>query len=181
MAQAHLLELLADGLAGLRASTQVGHFVAERIYHFMVQYKGVLHLIRRFPKSYKTLRRRSDKRLPPIRIKMKIRDLQNEEIIEVEGDKFDRATYGDPMRYKIVEAWTSVSLADALECIDSWHNRHTDEHELPQWRDPEQEPVKIDLSWDGVEPDKKKDKVLEVFSMRSSDCNRVVALSKWIV
>ena len=178
MAQAHLLEMLADGLASLRASTQVGHYVAERIYDFMVEYKGVLQLIRRFPKSYKTLRRRSDKKLPPIHIKFKIKDLENDEIIEVEGEKFDRTTYGDPMRFKVVESWTTVSLADALTCMDSWHNRYPTVDELPQWRDPEQDPVQIDLSWDGVEADKKKDKVLEVLSMRSIDCNRVVALSK---
>ncbi len=176
--QAHLLQLLAEGISGLRASTQVGHFVAERIYHFIVEYKGIIQRLRRYPKSYKTLRRKADKKLPPIHIKMKLQDLESGEIFDVEGEKFERGLYGNPMRYKLLETWTTVTLEDALTCLDSWHGRDTPVNELPQWRDDEQPPVEIDLSWDGVEADKKKDKVLEVFSMRSVDCNRVVALSK---
>ncbi len=176
----YLLEMLADGLAALRAGTQIGHFAAERIYQFMVEYKGVMQLITNFPKSYKTMRRKSDKKLPPIEIKMMIQNLETEEVFEVQGDKFERAVYGNPMQFRVLETWTSITLADALSWHDKWHNRYTneDEGEQPQWRDSEQEPVEIDMSWDGIEADRKKDKVLEVLSMRRADCNRVIALSK---
>ncbi len=175
-----LLEMLADGLSALRAGTQIGHFAAERIYSFLVEYKGIINLIERLPRCYRTLRRKADKKLPSFHIKMKIRDLETEEEFVVQDEKFERALYGNPLRYKVLETWTTVTLKDAMSSIDRWHNRFTDGDELPRWMDRDQEPVTIDLSWDGVEPDKKKDKVLEVFSMRTADCNRVVALTIYL-
>ncbi len=178
--QDDLIEQFAHVFSAVRAKTLATHKVAEMFYEFIKDNRRLIGSIVRFPKVYKTLRRRSDKKLPPIFMTFLIRDLNTNAEFEIGGHSFDEKNYGDPMAYRVVESWARIDLDDALYLMDKWHNRRTPMGERP-WYDRTQDPVEIDLSWDGISMDKKVDQVLESMAVKRTDCNRVVSLGETFV
>ncbi len=175
--QDRLIQCFSQKFAARRAEVLAGHYIAEGFYAFIVENRQLIYNILRFPKCYKTVRRRADKRLPPITMDFLIRNLDNNEEFWDAGDKFNAKDYGNPLEFHVVETWTRIRLADVLEMTDEWHYREYEMHDqVPPWRDPNGDPVRIDISWDGVALDRKNDQVLEVFSMRLVDCNRIIPL-----
>ncbi len=176
LVQERLIQSFSQKFAARRAELLAGHYIAEGFYAFLVENRQLLSTIRRYPKCYKTIRRRADQRLPPITIEFLIRKLDTNEEFSVTDDKFNAKDYGNPLEYHVVETWTRISLTDVLEMVDGWHFMEGDDE--GRWRDMNGAPLLIDLSWDGVALDRKNDQVLEVFSMRLTDCNRIIPLSK---
>ncbi len=174
--QDRLIQCFAQKFAARRAELLAGHFVAEGFYAFIVENRQLIYNILRYPKVYKTMRRRADKKLPPISMHFLIRNRQTNEEFWTAGETFNAKDYGNPLEYHVVETWTRISLIDAIEMTDEWHHRDYDDDEEPPWRDMNGDPTWIDLSWDGVALDKKNDQVLEVLSMRLTDCNRILPL-----
>ncbi len=174
--QDRLLQMFSERFAGIRAEVMAGHFQAERFYAFIVRNRRLIAAITKYPKVYKTLRRRADKGLPPITLTFLIRNLQTGEEFEVVDDHFSARDYGNVFRYKVIECWARIRLSDVFQMMDTWHDRVYEGD--PPWRSREEDPVVVDLSWDGVSLDKKNDQVLEVMSTRRTDCNRIMSLCK---
>ncbi len=177
--QDRLIQCFAQKFAARRAEVLAGHFIAEGFYAFIAENRQLIYNILRYPKAYKTIRRRADKKLPPISMHFLIRNRQTNEEFWIAGESFPAKDYGNPLEYHVVETWTRISLIDALEMTDEWHHRQYDDDNGPPWRDMTGDPTWIDLSWDGVALDRKNDQVLEVLSMRLVECNRILPLG-WL-
>ncbi len=174
--QSMLLDILAVKFANVKAQTLCSHATAEKFFNLIIETLPLLRVIDGSI-SYKTVQRRVAENVPPMSLTHKFQDQDTGDTVSHSGSEFPTKLYGNPLRFRLLSTWTRMSVKDACKSLQEWH---PNEDCYNSWNDHTKEPQQLDLSWDGVALDKKNTSVLEVLSVKSPTCRRVIPVGIYI-
>jgi len=170
--------------SGARASSRANHAQAAAFFQCI---KENWHTLSQMgpPETwpcYRTIQRAGVAALPEVTMTHTFIDKEDDDkVIPITDTVLPAKRFSDLNRYELKRTWSRITLVDAMKVLDQIHGVSYASDELNPWKtaQPGLRKYPIDISYDGVLFEKSNGKVLEILSIRSLHCDRIIPIGKF--